>query len=270
MEITFEELKIIASKENFNIKLLEKDYLLTQLLYLLKDIKGIYFKGGTALNKIFLNHARLSEDIDFTITKKVSVIEKEIKEKLKNSKFNKITHDKRVDKFTRLIVHYKLFHENGTIFIDLNQKAKLNLKPEKHEIKHFYSEFIPKFSVNTLAEKEMIAEKMTAAISRNKPRDHYDLFQLIENKIIIDLNLVKQKCIQSNTEYNILKMFNKANKLKNQWDKDLIPLIKKEISFQTTIKELAKHFKLKKEKQKIKKNQCKKLNKLKTINLKVI
>ncbi|MBI5871827.1 nucleotidyl transferase AbiEii/AbiGii toxin family protein [archaeon] len=73
------------------------------------------------MNKILLNHARLSEDIDFTLTDSLSKVEKEIKEKLKGTKFKKISHDKRVDKFVRLIVHYKLFHDGGTIFIDLNE-----------------------------------------------------------------------------------------------------------------------------------------------------
>ena len=90
-----------AGKTGFNIELLEKDYLLTYLLYLIKDVEGIYFKGGTALNKIFLKHARISEDLDFTLTGKLNVVEKNIKEKLKGSIFNKITHDKRVDKFVR-------------------------------------------------------------------------------------------------------------------------------------------------------------------------
>lgn len=45
--------------------------------------------------------------------------------------FKKIGHDKRVDKFTRLIVHYKLFHEEGTVLIDLNKRAKLLLNPQK-------------------------------------------------------------------------------------------------------------------------------------------
>jgi len=71
MGITLDELKILSGEKNFNLALLEKDYLLTQLLYLLKDIKGIYFKGGTALNKIFLGYARLSEDLDFTLITKL-------------------------------------------------------------------------------------------------------------------------------------------------------------------------------------------------------
>lgn len=130
MAITLDELKIIAGEKGFDIVLLEKDYLVTYLLYLLKDVKNIHFKGGTALNKILLNHQRLSEDIDFTLTGKLSEVEAEIKAKLKGTMFGQITHDKRVDQFVRLVVHYKLFHEEGTIFIDLNERAKLLLKPK--------------------------------------------------------------------------------------------------------------------------------------------
>jgi len=57
--ITLEELRIISGREKFSMSIIEKDYLITYLLFLLKDVRGIYFKGGTAINKIFLNHARL-------------------------------------------------------------------------------------------------------------------------------------------------------------------------------------------------------------------
>lgn len=253
MEITLDELKVIAGDKNFNIRLIEKDYLLTQLLYLLRDIDGIYFKGGTALNKIFLNHARLSEDLDFTTTKKVTEIEEQIRAKLKGTKFNKITHDKRVEKFTRLIVHYKLFHEEGTIFIDLNQRAKLNQKPEKHAIKHFYPEFIPEFSVNTLSKEEVIAEKVSAAISRNAPRDHFDLYTISSHKIPINQKLVKEKCKQSGQEFSIIRIFKNANKLKNKWDEDVSQLLPTETSFIQVMKTLAKHFKYKEKKKETKK-----------------
>ena len=85
--ITQEELNNIISGYNFNAKLMIKDYYLTLILYLIKDIECIYFKGGTALNKIFLSHARLSEDIDFTITCDVKEIQKEITKILKDSGF---------------------------------------------------------------------------------------------------------------------------------------------------------------------------------------
>jgi predicted nucleotidyltransferase component of viral defense system len=255
MEITLDELKVIAGEKNFNIKLIEKDYVLTQLLYLLKNINGIYFKGGTALNKIFLNHSRLSEDLDFTTTKKVSEIEKQIKAKLKGTKFRKITHDKRVEKFTRLIVHYKLFHEEGTIFVDLNQRAKLVRKPEKHKIKHFYPGFIPAFSVNSLSKEEMIAEKLSAAIARNAPRDHFDLYTIICHKLPINQKLVKEKCKQAGCEFNIARMFKNANKLKNKWDEDISQLLPTKTTFIQVMRTLAKHFKYKEKKKEAKKQQ---------------
>lgn len=219
---------------------------------MIKDVEGIYFKGGTALNKIFLNHARLSEDLDFTLIRNLKAVEKDIKEKLKGTIFNKISYGKEVDKFIRLIVHYKLFHNEGTIFIDLNERGKLLLKPEKHFINHFYRDFIPEFSVNTLARDELIAEKMAATIGRNKPRDHFDLYKIISYKIPINLNLVRQKCKDSNNEFNIIKMFNCANKLKNRWDEDVLQLLpqNEQATFQKVMKTLAKQFNLKKEKNK--------------------
>ncbi len=247
--ITKDELLEIATDKGFQTPLLEKDYLLTELLYLIKDIKGLYFKGGTALNKIFLNHERLSEDLDFTLTRNIKDVEKEIKEKLKGTIFDKITHDKRVEKFVRLIVHYKLFHDEGTIFIDLNERGRLLLKSETYNLPHFYKEFIPKYKITTLAKKEMFAEKMAATIGRNKPRDHFDLYNIIKLNLPINLKIVKKKCEQSEQEFNILKMFNRAKKLKNRWDEDMLLLLSKEVSFTKVMKTLASYFKLKEEKE---------------------
>jgi len=247
--ITEEELLEIAADKGFLSPLLEKDYLLTELLYLIKDVRGIYFKGGTALNKIFLNHERLSEDLDFTITRSVEDVEKDIKEKLKGTIFDEITHDKRVEKFIRLIVHYKLFHDEGTIFIDLNERGRLLLKSEIHVLPHFYEGFIPRYNVITLAKKEMLAEKMAATIGRNRPRDHFDMYNIIKLKLPLDLEIVKKKCEQSDCEFDIIKMFNRAKKLNKRWNEDMLPLLSKEISFATVMKTLAKHFKLKEEKE---------------------
>ena len=249
-ELSESEFKDLTARLKFNPILLAKDYHLTLALYLIRNIDGIYFKGGTALQKIFLNYSRLSEDIDFTITKDTHAIKQQMTPALQESGFfEKITEDKNVEGFTRLVVHYTGFDGNkDVVFIDLNKRAKLLLPPEKHEIKHFYSESIPRFSLNTLAKKELIAEKVSAAITRNKPRDHFDVYEIIQAKQAIDFELVRKKCEQSNKEFDITKMFSNANKLKNRWDRDLVPLIAKEVSFHQVITSLAKHFNLKQEK----------------------
>lgn len=251
-KLTNEEFRDIASKLPFNNIVLAKDYYITAILYLIKGIEGMHFKGGTALQKILLNYSRLSEDADFTITKDIGKIKGKIASILEKSKlFDKITKDKDVEGFTRLVVHYKGFSdEEGVVFIDLNQRAKLLMSPERHQIKHFYKESIPEFSLNTLAKEELIAEKVAAAIGRNMPRDHYDIYRIIQEKMPIDMGLVRKKCKQSNAEFNIIKMFNNAKKLKNRWDKDLSPLLAEEASFTEVMATLAKHFKLKEEKAK--------------------
>ena len=254
-KIDYDVLKELVTKVGFDPDQLLKDYYITVLLYLLKDIKGIHFKGGTALQKIFLNYSRLSEDIDFTVTRSILDLKVEIGNAvLKNKVFEKITEDKNVDGFLRLIVHYQNFSGGDeVVFIDLNKRGKLLLQPESHEIIHFYSETIPKFEMQTVAQDEMIAEKVAAAIGRNKPRDHFDIYQIIKKKLFINMKLVEKKCIESNDSFDIIKMFNKAQKLKRHWDEDLMPLITKEITFQEVMTTLAKYFNLKDEKDKVRK-----------------
>lgn len=61
---------IVRKKGIKNVELLEKDLLLTQLLYYLTKEKTFFdnyaFKGGTCLIKCYLGYYRFSEDLDFT------------------------------------------------------------------------------------------------------------------------------------------------------------------------------------------------------------
>ena len=76
------------------------------------------------------------------------------------------------------------------------------------------------------------------------------MYKIIKAGIPINLDLVKKKCISSENEFSIIKMFNQAKKLKNRWAKDMVSLISEDISFQEIIKFLSKHFNLKEEKEK--------------------
>lgn len=85
--ITEDKIIEVIADTGFNYDLILKDYYVTVILYLLRDVKDLYFKGGTALHKIFLNYARLSEDIDLTVISDVKGIKKKIEELLTESKF---------------------------------------------------------------------------------------------------------------------------------------------------------------------------------------
>lgn len=253
-KLTEKEISAITGETGFQKAIVIKDYYITLILYLIKEVKGIYFKGGTALHKIFLDYARLSEDIDLTITRSVEEVRKDITKILKGSGFfKKIVKDKDVDGFVRLVVYYGGFsNEEGVVFIDINKRAKLIMKPETHKINHLYSDSIPEFSFNTVAKKELIAGKIMAAIGRNKPRDHYDIYEIIKAKLPIDIALVKKKSKISNQEFNIIRMFNKAKKLKKKWDQDMDSLVVDKVTFQEVMTTLARYFKLKDEKDSVK------------------
>ncbi len=240
----------IASVHPFRRELLVKDYYITLILYLIKDIQGIYLKGGTALNKMFLNHARLSEDIDFTLNRN----EKEVKEEISNilalsGLFRNATEGKDVDGFIRITAAYKSDLGEDNIFLDLNKKAKLTLPSEIHKVNHFYAPFIPEFSFRTIAKEELIAEKVRATITRNKPRDHFDVFKIIHANMSINIKLAEEKCKEVGSHFSVIKMFNKAKTLKNRWDKDMVNLLAEPLSFQEIIQFLARYFKLKEAKE---------------------
>lgn len=242
MDITLDELRILSGQKGFNIVMIEKDYLITKLLYLLKDIKGICFKGGTALNKLFLNNSRISEDLDFSLDRDIKEVEKDIHNALNGTIFTTMSKGKEREGFTRLILNYRLFHEEGKIFIDLNQKATILLKPEIRKVEHFYKNYIPEFSISCLNLKELIAEKIRATATRYKPRDYIDLYHITQSKLPISISLIKKKFKSINKTFSINLIFKNTNKVFNIWEKDLAILMPQRKEFKEVISTIAKFF----------------------------
>lgn len=127
-KVTSNQINSIVGKTGFDRDLILKDYYLTLFLYLMRDLNGIYFKGGTALQKTLLEYSRISEDIDFTLTRDVAEVKREIRELLEAEGFV-LTEEKSVHQFTRLIVTYDDELGKGTVLIDLNERGKLLTSP---------------------------------------------------------------------------------------------------------------------------------------------
>lgn len=55
-----------ARLKHLNLQIIEKDYVLGWLLFGFSRFDSLYFKGGTALSKVYFPQTwRLSEDLDF-------------------------------------------------------------------------------------------------------------------------------------------------------------------------------------------------------------
>ncbi len=248
--ITENRLRFLAADKKFSLYYLEKDYYLTALLYFLKDVPDICFKGGTALNKIFLNHTRLSEDLDFTCVGPLEKTKKAILEIAESHKefFIRTQFDKQTPNFFRLKITYKTITDlRPEIVVDVNKQASVYLKPQKYKIPHFYDE-IPEFEVSALDKKELIAEKVRTLFQRKKARDYFDLYSIIQEKIPIDLALVKKK-LKDIKKFEVSQIFKNANKVYRSWELEISALTNKPIEYKTAITTISKHFKYKQTKQ---------------------
>lgn len=243
MEIISEDkLRYLAGKHNFNMLYLEKDYFLTIMLYLLRDIKGLYFKGGTALNKIFFNHLRLSEDLDFTSRVKISLIKKALEKAIDKDIFPRFSIDNSSANFIRYHVFFRSYFEKESfIILDINRKASMHKKPEYHKVKNFYG---LKFSIHTLNIDELVAEKLRSMLLRNQPRDYFDMYFILK-KYKLDMSLANKKLQEAGSSFNVAMLFNNANKIFSRWEGDLMPITNRKIKYLTVIRYLQRYFKYK-------------------------
>lgn len=245
--ISENQLRYLSGLKRLNIIYLEKDYFLTVLLYILKDTQGICFKGGTALNKIFLNHKRLSEDLDFTCKQDIASVKNEIVDILDKNKyvFARYAFENQTDKFFRLKVFYKShFNKENYILLDVNGKASIILRPEVRDVRHFYDE-IPTFGILTLNVKELMAEKVRTLIMRNQPRDYFDVYELLLAGYKIDSELAEKKLKEAGQEFEAERIFTNAKKIYSKWNDELSQLTNEQAEYLAVIRRLQKEFKYK-------------------------
>jgi len=249
----FLEMLEISNIHWFDAYKLEKDFLLTVILIFLgKHHKELIFKGGTCLNKIYLDYFRLSEDLDFVLINTWSRTER--KQLLENYK-QELTHD--LNKLWLTIVNqrtkfnedrqwifafsYTSLIDNSSqhIQIDISLKEKLELQPIEKPI---HSIFIDKtmeepifenYSIFCMDFDEIVAEKTRASLTRSEPaiRDFFDIwyiktFAKYDFKPI--LPLIKTKVAETNYKYTIDGNFDLLN---SQIETDLKYVLKENFAF---------------------------------------
>jgi len=198
----------LSDEQGFVASVIEKDFHLTRILNRINEYLStdIVFKGGTLLNKVYLNYHRLSEDLDFayrgdtdlsTRVKRSKVITP-IREKIPEFlDMLGLTSDNPEGKGFNNSTQYLFNIQFQSVLSDKKENIKLEislrqppfLEPERVTIKHFFQDpftgedLIEQGKVLALSLEESVAEKLKAAISRISPaiRDYYDLGHFIRN-----------------------------------------------------------------------------------------
>lgn len=188
--------------QDLPLHVLEQDYI--QALFLQKlfsQTEGLLFKGGT-----FLKHAhgldRFSEDLDFTKKTGFEDIIPTLKEAADSlsdygveAEIDNIE-ENNVSASCRLMYQGPLYdgseHSKGSIEIDVSKREDVLREPEWTRLFFEYPE-IRVVNALGLSREELLAEKLRALSTRDKARDLYDCWYLINQGIEPKNELFKQK-----------------------------------------------------------------------------
>ena len=195
----------IAGKMKFRPAIVEKDYYITVILSHVKGLLSdkLVFKGGTLLNKAYLNYHRLSEDLDFTYispltsraqrSKAIEPIRKKMASFLNTLGLTSDNPEgegfNNSRQYVFVIKYYSIImNKEDTVKFEISLRQFPIDSPVEIVLKHFYQDpftgedIFPHGSVLSLSWKESVAEKLKAAITRREVaiRDFYDLWHISE------------------------------------------------------------------------------------------
>ena len=84
---------------------------------------------------------------------------------------------------------------------------------------------IPVFHILVMQEKEILAEKIRAIMTRNKARDVYDAFELIVKKVEIDKRLINKKMSYYGKTFAKNALSKSIEEKEKLWNTELKPLL---------------------------------------------
>jgi predicted nucleotidyltransferase component of viral defense system len=250
------ELQRLASRERVALGLLEKDYVLTEVLKALSQLQELresfVFKGGTALRKIYFPRWRYSEDLDFTV--KSDIPKEELGQDLDGLY-------QQVEEATQIRLTTRMLHKtNGyarvrtqflgplghpsMIYMDLSFDEPLCLEP--HSRKVLTAPFPDEErTIQVYPLEELTAEKMRSLLERGKSRDYYDVWRLLkEQRSQMDLELLgtvlQKKLGHKGLALTTTTDFLPENPagIKKYWEKDLSQQVAKLLPLEDVLNEL--------------------------------
>ena len=205
------------------------------------ETKDVYFKGGTCLKLIYQSN-RFSGDLDFstTINKSCldSLVDASVKKMGKVFPGLSVKNEESLEGVTKKIyLKTEISPQDLTIRLDFSQRENV-LEPKQSVISTDLP--VPSFTlVNHISNREILAEKYRAIMSRKKGRDIYDFWYLLTKKTLLDKKLVQNKLNLYGNKYEPAAFIEKIKK----WNKEEIIqdvnkfLPKKDRDVLTTIRE---------------------------------
>jgi predicted nucleotidyltransferase component of viral defense system len=218
--------KLSKTVINGNIGHAEKLYLQDIILSTVSKETSdqLIFKGGTALLK-FYQLDRFSEDLDFTKNGDIELkplLNKMVRD-LEN--YGAEVDEKKIEEhensfIARLGIEGPLYtgKRKSLCFISLEISKREDAEnPENRRYNPVFQD-INSFDLLVLSEQEILAEKIRALRTRDKPRDLYDIYHLLSKGIKINEELTQNKLDYYDLEYSEEAAVKEAKKLEKSWE----------------------------------------------------
>lgn len=173
-------------------------HLFLSYLYREKTAASLLFKGGTALRMVWRS-PRFSEDLDFTgvrtnIREIESTLEKTLVAVEREGIDVKIEEAKKTSGGYFSILQFEGGGNRGEIQLEISLRSAAKARGETVLIS---SEFLPPFTLIHLEEKILVQEKVSAVLTRAKPRDFYDLYFILRSRLAFHEVFQKDKTLKS-------------------------------------------------------------------------
>ena len=190
MEILIDRRELLARARERRLPLVmvEKDYVLGWVLFGLMRIRGLVFKGGTALSKVYFPQTwRLSEDLDFVTTPQRwkglpgQILDVLMQATAKSGVGLTIKSRHSNPGYLQLKIQYSGPLGKNWLKIDVTPEPPIGRVLSK-PLSRSYSDY-PDFMVRVENLEEIFAQKLRALVQRKKVRDYYDIWKIGEQKV---------------------------------------------------------------------------------------
>jgi uncharacterized protein len=261
------EINAVAGKHRLKDSQIEKDYILSWLLYGISKnevlSKILVFKGGTVLKKVYFEDYRFSEDLDFTLLDEKISNDDLLKEFEKVYAFVKEEANITVQ-FKESDIHESsgsmVFYVNyigplqadiksRDVKIDITRGEVMEFGIETRPVFREYSDMPEElFSLQCYSLSEVLIEKMAALMGRTEARDLFDFWHLTENEQMSTKEHKpdferKAKNKKHNPEQFQEKVLAKEKNMKQAWQISLANQIHDLPKFDDVFREAKRYFK---------------------------
>jgi predicted nucleotidyltransferase component of viral defense system len=231
--LTKSQIQRIAQRNGVGMQVQERDYLQHLLLWLLyRRTQMLIFKGGTALRLVYGGN-RYSEDLDFNgpeDTSELRTLWRDVVEGLGD--FGIVAETRNLwdsdvgysfDVSFQGPLHDGRDRSKGKVRVDINQRQE-EVATHRELVSSPYDDVRP-FVVTALALDHLLAEKLRALLVRGKPRDLYDIWLLLRQRVEPDPALVERKLALYDREWEREALQEAIENLRAEWERDLRPLL---------------------------------------------